>query len=225
MSDGDKMNPLTVAAREEFDSWSRRYDRDLLQSLFFRPSHQMLLAMMGPEHRRVLDVGCGTGQFAARVISELPETQVWGLDLSEGMLEKARERLQAAGDRVQLVQADSENLPFPDDLFDAVTCSHSFHHYPKQRKVVAEMHRVLRPGGQLMIIDGDRDRLWGRFIFDFIVVMMEGAVKHLSGKSFRRLFKATGFGSVAQQRRGGLLPFLMTIGTAVKPAGSGLQAA
>ena len=60
-----------------------------------------------------------------------------------------------------------------------------FHHYPRQDVVAAEMHRVLRPGGRLYIIDGDRDRLWGRLVYDVVVVMMEGAVKHLSRAAFR----------------------------------------
>jgi ubiquinone/menaquinone biosynthesis C-methylase UbiE len=225
MSANHSVNPLTAAARKEFDSWSRRYDRDLLQLIFFQPSHRMMLNQMAPEDKRVLDIGCGTGQFAARVLEQCPAAQVWGLDLSEGMLEHARQRLQAAGDRVHLVHGDSENLPFPANSFDVVTCSHSFHHYPNQARVVAEMHRVLAPGGKLMIIDGDRDGLWGRFIFDGIVVMMEGAVKHLSGAAFHNLFDVTGYANIVQQRRGGFLPFRMTLGTAVKPAESGRQAA
>jgi ubiquinone/menaquinone biosynthesis C-methylase UbiE len=225
MSDTKPANPLTVAARAEFDSWSRGYDQNWLQAIFFHPAHNMMLNHMGPDDRRVLDIGCGTGQFAARVLGQFPQTEVWGLDLSAGMLEQAHRRLQNAGERVHLVQGDSENLPFPADSFDVVTCSHSFHHYPNQERVAAEMHRVLAPGGKLMIIDGDRDGLWGWFIFDGIVVLMEGAVKHLSGKAFHDLFDHTGFANIVQERRGGFLPFRMTLGTAVKPAGAGRQAA
>lgn len=216
----EKVSPLVAAARVEFDSWSRRYDWDPLQWLFFRPAHRMILRRLGPADRRVLDVGCGTGVFAARVLEQFPDSQVWGLDLSEGMLARARARLRPAGDRAHLVQGDSEHLPFPDNSFDVVTCSHSFHHYPHQAKVVEEMHRVLTPGGKLIIIDGDRDRLWGRFLFDGIVTMIEGDVKHLPGKMFRRLFQAMGFQRIIQERRGGLAPFLMTLGTAVKAQGA-----
>jgi len=139
------------------------------------------------------------------------------LDLSAGMLGHARMRCRVHR-RVSVVQGDSERLPFADDSFDAVTCCHSFHHYPKQESVVAEMHRVLRPGGRLVIVDGDRDRLWGRFLFDRLVVFMEGAVKHLSGDAFKSLFHKIGFDEVHQQRRRGFLPFLLTVGRAVKPA-------
>jgi ubiquinone/menaquinone biosynthesis C-methylase UbiE len=211
------MTYQTADAKLEFDRWSTRYDRTLLQRLFFKPSHRMLLETLTADDWRILDIGCGTGQFAARVLRRFPRAQVWGLDLSDGMLRQGQERCQAAAGRLHLVQADSERLPFADDFFDAITCTHSFHHYPHQEQVLAEMHRVLRPGGRLLIIDGDRDRLWGRFLFNFVVVLMEGPVRHLRGRTFRRLYRRVGFDEVSQRRRRGLLPFLMTVGRAVKP--------
>ncbi len=59
------------------------------------------------------------------------------------------------------MQGDSERLPFASGSFDIVTCANSFHHYPRQDRAVAEMRRVLRPGGRLMIIDGYRDGAMG----------------------------------------------------------------
>jgi ubiquinone/menaquinone biosynthesis C-methylase UbiE len=204
-------------AKREFEDWSAGYDRDLLQHFLFKPSHRMLIDALSPADQRILDIGCGTGRFAARVLDTFPDAQVWGLDLCPGMLRGAQERVRAADGRLHVVQGDSERLPFPDNSFDAVTCSHSFHHYPNQAQVVAEMHRVLRPGGQLLIIDGDRDRPWGWLIFDVAVVWMEGAVKHLAGRAFREMYIRTGFEQVAQRRHRGLIPFLMTMGRAVKP--------
>ena len=215
----------TAEAKREFDLWSKHYDRGLLQHIFFRPSHRMLLAALRPNENDVLDIGCGTGAFAARMLDARPQARVWGLDLSDGMLRQCRQRLQAAGGRLQLVQADSQRLPFADNSFDAVTCAHSFHHYPRQDLVAAEMHRVLRPGGRLLIVDGDRDRIWGRFVYDVVVVMMEGAVKHLSLAAFRALYGKAGFIHVTQQRQRGALPYLMTVGEADKPSGNQRQAA
>lgn len=205
-------------ARKEFDRWSWRYDWDLLQPLFFRPSHRMILENLGPTDLRILDIGCGTGKLAARALTHLPNAEVWGLDLSDGMLQRAGTRAHDFGGRLHLVRGDSERLPFADDSFDAVTCSHSFHHYPHQAHVVAEMHRVLRPDGRLLLVDGDRDRLWGWFVFEVLVVLIEGAVKHRTGADLRQLYRAAGFADVRQRRRKGPLPFLMTVGRAAKAA-------
>jgi ubiquinone/menaquinone biosynthesis C-methylase UbiE len=250
----------TQDARHEFNGWSRRYDRDPLQNLLFKPSHRLMVQKFEQGEERILDIGCGTSRFAARVFKRHPKVQVVGLDLCIPMLRASRHRflgkleirnpkseigyLTAEGAEARreenrpssslrfsavsavrisdfalhLVQGDSERLPFGDNSFDLVTCSHSFHHYPKQAQVVEEMHRVLRPDGRLMIIDGDRDRWWGRLIFDVIVVLMEGRVKHLTGRAMAGLYQSGGFADVVQFRRGGFLPFLLTIGRAVKPA-------
>jgi SAM-dependent methyltransferase len=212
------MRYTTSAALAEFDRWSRSYDRSILQQLFFGPSHQLLLKHLTYGDARVLDVGCGTGRFAVRVLEQNPEAHVWGLDLSAKMMAQGLTRCRPWRDRLHLVRGDSQRLPFPDDFFDVITCSHSFHHYPDQPAVVGEMFRVLRPGGRLMVIDGYRDGWWGWFIFDVIVTTAEGDVHHCSARRFRDLFRAAGFTELRQQIRHGPLPFLLTVGRAAKPA-------
>ncbi len=216
MSQGLALHTQTLAARLEFDRWSVCYDRGPLQSWFFRPAHDWLLRFIGPEDRCLLDVGCGTGIFAARVCARFAGTRVWGLDVSSGMLRQAEERARPLDGRLRLLEGDSAALPFPANHFDVVTCSHSFHHYPDQRRVVAEMHRVLRPGGRLLIIDGDRDGLLGRLIFDHLVVWWEGPVHHRSATAFREIYLESGFRDVVQLRHRGWLPFLLTVGRAHK---------
>jgi ubiquinone/menaquinone biosynthesis C-methylase UbiE len=206
----------------EFDSWSSKYDASLLQKLLFVPSHNSLLAELRELDRpaaRVLDIGCGTGVFAERLSQTDPSLEVWAVDFSRKMIDEGRRRMGGRAP-IHFVQADSESLPLADGMFDAITCSNSFHHYPNQARAVIEMHRVLRPGGKLMIIDGYRDRLWGRFIYDVCVVAVEGAVQHASARRFRELFHDAGFTRVRQQARLGLAPFLLTVGTAVKSARS-----
>lgn len=208
----------TGDARQEFDGWSRRYDRDPLQNLLFKPSHRMMVRNFRRGEERILDIGCGTSRFAARVLGRFPHAEVVGMDLSCQMLRTSQSRQFKGWNRLSLVQGDSEKIPFADNSFDLVTCSHSFHHYPNQFQVVSEMHRVLRPDGRLMIIDGDRDRWWGRLVFDVLVVLMEGRVKHLTGQAMANIYRKVGFTEIIQIRRGGIAPFLLTIGRAVKPA-------
>lgn len=96
----------------------------------------------------VLDVGCGTGEFL-RILSEnLPEARLWGVDISEKMLEVAKEKL---GDSAELILGDSEHIPLASGSCDVICCNHSFHHYPHPRRVLKEFHRVLKPDGVLLI--------------------------------------------------------------------------
>lgn len=101
---------------------------------------------------KVLDVATGTGftalAFAARA------KEVVGLDVSEGMLAKAREAAQAEGlPNVSFQKGAAEAIPFPDASFDRVTCRVAPHHFLSIEKFCSEAYRVLRPGGRILIAD------------------------------------------------------------------------
>jgi ubiquinone/menaquinone biosynthesis C-methylase UbiE len=103
---------------------------------------------------RLLDLGCGTGGFLCEVKRNHPRLYVTGIDLSLPYLAVARRRLRRWS-RARLVEAPAETLPFADGAFDIVTCLYLFHELPPRarRAVVAEVHRVLRPGGILVFLD------------------------------------------------------------------------
>jgi ubiquinone/menaquinone biosynthesis C-methylase UbiE len=212
--DGISMAYDKHQATHEFVRWSESYDRSLLQWLLFGPSHRAMIRRLrmvaGDRPVKVLDVGCGTGLFAERLRQAMPQARVWGIDLVASMLQKGSARWERHGGVVQPVQGDSERLPFADDTFDFITCANSFHHYPHQERAVQEMHRVLRPGGRLLIIDGYRDAPWGWFIYDFCVASVEGAVHHASARRFREIFDRAGLQAVAQRVFRGPAPFLLT---------------
>jgi ubiquinone/menaquinone biosynthesis C-methylase UbiE len=205
-------------ARSEFDAWSRTYDRSLLQRFFFGPSHRTMLTQMSNADLSVLDVGCGTGRWAELVLNAWPTAKVTGLDLSQEMLRRAQVRAAGYPDRLDLVHGDAQSLPFDDASFDIVTCSHSFHHYPDQRGVVAEMARVLKPGGRVMIVDGCRDTWWGWFIFDGLVTWAEGHVHHCSRRRMRHLLQDVGIENIQQVTRKYPVPYLLTQGTTAAKA-------
>jgi len=203
-------------ATEEFTIWSRSYDRGVLQPLLFAPSRRALGARLaqrfGSKPFRLLDVGCGTGQFVAEVRDRFPHAEVVALDLVRGMLERGRERWERIGDRVRPVQGDGERLPFVDQTFDVITCANSFHHYPHQDQAIREMQRVLKPGGRLILLDGYRDAPWGWFIYDVCVTAVEGAVLHCSRKRMRHLYHQAGLEMVEQRIHRGPAPFLVSEG-------------
>jgi ubiquinone/menaquinone biosynthesis C-methylase UbiE len=111
-------------------------------------------ALAGRREARLLDVACGTGQFLRQVKTNYPRLNVIGLDLSPHYLAVARRELHCWS-RVSLVHGAAEAMPFAEAQFDAVTCIYLFHELPPRirRAVVAEVRRVLRPGGTLIFVD------------------------------------------------------------------------
>lgn len=105
---------------------------------------------------RVLEVGCGEGLFLSQLMSRYPTLEVWGVDAGSEILERARRRLdkQPSQTPVRLIKGDARNLPFADLSFDAVVGINLLMCLPDLKAVetvVAEMTRVCKPGGRLLI--------------------------------------------------------------------------
>lgn len=101
----------------------------------------------------ILDVGCGTGVNiveAARWFG--PARLLCGIDLSPGMVEVAQAKTARLGLPVQFTVGDAERLPYPDATFDIVICNSVLHWFKDRGAAIREMRRVLRPGGQVVII-------------------------------------------------------------------------
>jgi SAM-dependent methyltransferase len=101
---------------------------------------------------RVLDVGCGGGVFLEMVLSR--GCRAAGVDHSPDMVVETRARNAAAvrEGRLDVVQGDAAALPFPEDAFTAVFCLHAFFFFPRPAEAIAEMARVLAPGGRMAIV-------------------------------------------------------------------------
>jgi ubiquinone/menaquinone biosynthesis C-methylase UbiE len=105
------------------------------------------------ESLRVLDVGVGPGVSALSILDRRPGAEVVGLDFSPRMLSVARRYVARSGKAVRLVEADAAQMPFEDGSFDVVT-GHSFLYLvPGRAQVVAEIARVLRPGGVCVFLE------------------------------------------------------------------------
>jgi SAM-dependent methyltransferase len=109
---------------------------------------QMVCRWASPAGRRVLDVGCGVGMYTAAFLRETPH--VWGVEIEFERALEARER--AAG----VAQSPGERLPFPDDTFDVVFSHEVLEHVADDRACAAEMARVTRPGGRIVVFVPNR---------------------------------------------------------------------
>lgn len=123
------------------------YDLPVLQQWVYRPPHDEVIAQLRDHgSRRIADIACGTGILSDRIERELQPDEIYGIDMSEGMLEKARAR----SDRVKWLRGPAEQLPFDDGALDAVVTTSAFHFFD-QPAALQEFHRVLAYGGMVAV--------------------------------------------------------------------------
>jgi ubiquinone/menaquinone biosynthesis C-methylase UbiE len=109
----------------------------------YRPAHDEVIEQLNAiVARKVADIACGTGILADRIRDELHPDEVYGVDMSDGMLAQAKAR---SAD-VQWRKGPAEHLPFEDGVLDAVVTTSAFHFFD-QPAALREFHRVLAPGG------------------------------------------------------------------------------
>lgn len=149
---------------EMFDNIAPRYDfLNRLLSLridtLWRKKAMSLLKPLKP--KRILDVATGTADFAIELRKLQPE-EVVGVDLSEQMLSYGRVKVQKRGlDKlISLQKGDSENLPFEDNSFDAITVAFGVRNFENTLKGLSEMYRVLRPGGKLVVLEFSQPKVF-----------------------------------------------------------------
>ena len=140
-----------------FDSVAQRYDlmNDLMSGGLHRLWKAFTIAKSGVrEDSRILDVAGGTGDLALAFARKLGRGgQVWLTDINNAMLTRGRDRLCDRGVMVRVAQCDAEKLPFPDDYFDCVTVAFGLRNMTHKDLALAEMRRVLRSGGRLLVLE------------------------------------------------------------------------
>jgi SAM-dependent methyltransferase len=104
---------------------------------------------------KLLEIGSGPGRLAVRLAREAPGMTLTGVDISDAMVERAARRAAGAGlsERVRFKVGDVAAMPLPDGEFDGVVSTLSLHHWPEPTHGLAEIHRVLKPGGEAQIYD------------------------------------------------------------------------
>lgn len=161
----------SIAGRYEDDEGKRKFVRELFNRSAPHYDRIGRIGFLGTGHLHrkralqraglrpgmdALDVACGTGAVT-RAIAELLEGQgrVCGVDPSEGMIAEARKSLAA-----EFQIGHAEALPFPDRSFDFVSMGYALRHVADLKRAFTEYHRVLRPGGRLLILEISRPQSW-----------------------------------------------------------------
>jgi demethylmenaquinone methyltransferase/2-methoxy-6-polyprenyl-1,4-benzoquinol methylase len=143
-----------------FDSVFRRYDlmNDLMSGGLHRLWKAFAIDRSGVrEGSRVLDVAGGTGDLSLAFARRAGESgQVWLTDINGAMLSHGRDRLADQGFLLPVAQCDAERLPFPAGYFDCVSVAFGLRNMTRKDRALAEMFRVLRPGGRLLVLEFSR---------------------------------------------------------------------
>ncbi len=173
-----------------FDGWSRFYRAGPIGWQLRRVQRRALERLHLAPGERVLDLGCGPGDGCA-LIARAGATAI-GLDYSPGMIGQARAEPALTG---RLTRGDAGHLPFADASFDKLVCTNSFHHYPHHLAALREMHRVLKPGGLLGLVDPRRDHLFGWAAIDLVENALFGLeeVRIFSVPHWYRMLGEAGF--------------------------------
>jgi demethylmenaquinone methyltransferase/2-methoxy-6-polyprenyl-1,4-benzoquinol methylase len=142
---------------EMFDNISEKYDflNHFLSAGVDKGWRKKAIKLIEPyEPKQILDIATGTGDFAIAALKINPD-HVTGVDISEGMLAQGRIKMKKKGhdDKITLSYGDSEELPFADEAFDALTVGFGVRNYENLEKGLGEMLRVLKPGAVAAILE------------------------------------------------------------------------
>lgn len=145
-----------------FDNISHRYDflNHFLSLGIDKVWRRKAIALLRASRpAMILDVATGTGDFAIQALSLDPE-KIFGIDISEGMLEIGRKKMKERNltSKIELLKGDSENIPFEENKFDAVTVAFGVRNFENLEKGLREIFRVLKPGGKLVVLEFSRPK-------------------------------------------------------------------
>jgi len=139
---------------DRFNRWAPGYDQHWMQRRIFAPVQRTVLELAQEQVARpgaIIDVGCGTGKLLALARDRFPDAKLVGVDAAIEMVRQAQ--ASHLTEAIQFQQAMAEELPFPDVSFDLAFSTMTFHHWKDQNRGVAEIARVLTPGGRWLLAE------------------------------------------------------------------------
>jgi len=147
-------DPLNPQAREMADESMVRNLEAQAQAIW--PQEEALIRRYGlPDHAKILDAGCGTGDISSRLASLFPKATVLAVDVMDAHLELARRRFGDFGGRLRFENRSVYDLGLPGAAFDLTVCRHVIQSIPHPERVLAELTRVTSTGGRVHVIAED----------------------------------------------------------------------
>jgi ubiquinone/menaquinone biosynthesis C-methylase UbiE len=129
----------------------------------------------------LIDVGCGPGYLVDSISHQFPQLRVIGIDINQDMLAQARHNFPAS-ERAWFRHGDAQALPCSNEEVDFVISTGAFHHWGNAARSLREFHRVLKPGGQLLILDLRRDaRRWFYWLANLVQLTMPRDIQRVNG--------------------------------------------
>ena len=201
-------NPETIKIL--FNNLAKRYDffnRVISLGMQTRVKKKSLKLLNIEDGSNVLDICTGTGDLAFFINKINPNLNITGIDFSEKMLEIARAKQKDYQNNMKFFLADGRELPFEDDTFDIVTIGFGLRNIENYERVISEIHRVLKPKGQILNLDFSCDKSFANSVFDLLTslftsftskkssfkYLIESKKEFLSSTDLINLFRRKGF--------------------------------
>ncbi|GLB50545.1 bifunctional demethylmenaquinone methyltransferase/2-methoxy-6-polyprenyl-1,4-benzoquinol methylase UbiE [Neptunitalea lumnitzerae] len=220
----EKVKPYkesTLSKKEQvtqmFDTISGNYDglnRVISFGIDVKWRKKVVALVNETQPKKILDIATGTGDLAIAMAATQPE-KIVGLDISPGMLEVGKEKVaeKNLSNTIEMIIGDSEDLPFSDNEFDAITVAYGVRNFENLEKGLAEIYRVLKPGGRFVVLETSVPtkfpfkqgyKFYSKFILPSIGKMFskdKTAYKYLSesasvfpfGEEFNNILRKIGF--------------------------------
>ncbi len=182
-----------------FDNIAPHYDllnRVLTLGIDQKWRRKGISQLLEKDPKMILDVATGTADIAIETAKILSPEKIHGIDISKEMLEIGKQKVSKKGldDLIELQVADSENLPFEDNTFDAITVAFGVRNFENLEKGLLEMRRVLKPEGQLMILEFSKPTVFPlkqlfNFYFKYILPLI-GKLTSKDPKAYKYLYES-----------------------------------
>lgn len=160
---GEQVTPYGKTSKKEeveemFDNISHKYDflnRLLSMGIDVQWRKNVVKKAKEVNPHSILDVATGTGDLAIALAQGIPNAKITGFDLSAGMLNEGRKKVQDKHleKQIEMIQGDAENMPFADNSFNVVTVAFGVRNFENLEKGLSELYRVLKPDGKLIILE------------------------------------------------------------------------